>query len=223
MNHWVALTAELEDTRESIAKAIFKLFKEGKVTNEFAMDHCRKLDELFKDAKKYEVDLATDFKGYTQAKEQDNVAKKAEAAASSVLSKLYIRHQVAQYKRTFKDQFVELGQKAINSLDDGISLVDDAHTLRMCRYAIKLKKDADERWEEIQILHRENVRGNAFLGAVQQFFTNMALWGRNSGVPGLKTYLKIDENTTKRIRDEYRKKFQASAPKDYKEPTVSES
>lgn len=216
MNHWIALTAELEDTREAIAKNIFKLYKANKVHNDFAAEQCRKIDELYKDAKKYEAELADDFKGYTDAdpKKQGGVASKAQGAAANFLSKLYIKQSVAAYKRNFKDQFMELGQKAITSLDDGISLCDDAQVLKLCRYALKLQKDSNERWEEIQILHRENVKGSAFLGAVQQFFTNLAVWGRSNGMPFLQKYLKVDEGAARKFREEYRKKFSPSAPKD---------
>ena len=209
MNHWIALTAELEDTREAIAKNIFKLYKANKIHNDFASEQCRKIDDLYKDAKKYELELAEDFKGYTDTdpKKQGGVASKAQGVAATLLSRMYIKQSVAAYKRNFKEQFMELGQKTINSLEDGISLCDEPQVLKLCRYALKLQKDGNERWEEIQILHRDSVRGSAFLGAVQQFFTNLAVWGRANGMPFMQKYLKIDDNVTHKLRDEYRKKF----------------
>ena len=218
-NQWIALTAELEDTREAIAKAIFKHYRAGKVHNEYCIDQCRRLDELYKDAKKYEQELAEDFRGCidTGTSEKQTVAHKAQAKAANFLTKMYIKRNVTAYKRNFKEQFMELGQRAITSMDDGVVICDDANVVRLCRYAAKVRKDADQRWEEIQILHRENVRGNAFLGAIQQFIVNLTLWGRKSGLPVLTSIFKIDQGVTDRLRDEYRKKFKGSAPKDLKD------
>ena len=68
------------------------------------------------------------------------------------------------------------------------------------------------RWEEIEILNRNNNKGNAFVSAVTQFFTNLALWGRSNGLPFLQKYLKVDEGAATRFRDEYRRKFQGPTP-----------
>jgi hypothetical protein len=223
MNHWVALMAELEDTRVEIAQTIYKLHKEGKITNAFAKDQCIKLDDLYVEAAKYEKELAEDFKHYIHAGDRPDlgvaqkVTFKAKATAANVLTRMYIMYTVSAYKRSFRDRYMELGTRALTSMDDGIAICQDPKVVRMVRYALKVKKSADERWDEIQILHREKVHGNAFLVSLQQFVTSLALWGRNVGVPGMKAYLKVDEGLTKKLRGEYRKKFEASAPTEFHE------
>ena len=212
MNQWIALTAELEETKEAIAKIIFKYFKAGKIHNDYALEQCRKLDELYTDAKNYENELADDFRGYTDGggEKKGNVATKATAHAANFLSRIYIWHNVTAYKRHFRDQYMDLGTKAINSMEDGTALCDDQQCLKLCKYAIKLQKDANMRWEEIEILNRNSVKGNAFISAVSQFFTNLAIWGRSNGIPFLQKYVKVDEGAAKKFREEYRKKFQGT-------------
>lgn len=219
MNEWIALTGELEDTHEKIAKLLYSQYKANRVHDEFCLDLCRKLDALYEEAKRFEDDLVEDFKVYTDAKvvakgdakdkaeKAKTLAKTAANKASGFLSRMYIRHNVSSYKRHFRDSYLDLGQRLVQTLEDGHNITDDPQIRKFARYAAKLKKETNMRWEEIEILNRENVRGNGFLAALQTFITNLSIWGRSNGLPFAKQYLKVDDNLTKKIRDEYRKNF----------------
>jgi hypothetical protein len=220
MNQWIALTGELEDTHEKIAKLLYSQYKAGRVHDEFCLDLCRKLDALYEEAQRFESDLVEDFKVYTEAKvaapggegkakaEKAKVlAQSAANKASGLLSRLYIKHNVASYKRHFRDAYLDLGQRVVLALEEGHGITDDPQIRKFARYGGKLKKETNMRWEEIEILNRENVRGNGFLAALQTFVTNLSIWGRSNGLPFAKKYLKVDDNMTKKIREEYRKNF----------------
>lgn len=208
MSQWIALTGELEDVKEKVAKHVYKMFKGGKLHNERCIDMCRKLDGLYEEAQKFEDELKEDFKPYTEASSGGKTFGKAAATkAQSFLSQLYIKQSVASYKRHFRDAYLELGSKVITDINDGYNLTDDPTVRKLCVYAGKVSKECNERWEEIEILNRENVKGNAFLASVQNFVTNLGIWGRNNGIPLLKNAVKVDEGAAKKFRDEYRKKF----------------
>lgn len=211
MNQWIALVAELEDTKEQVAKGIYKQYKAGKLIDEVLLDGCRRIDDLHKDAKQYEQHLQDDFKSLVvgDEKKKAGAVDKAKVKAVNFFSSWYIKANVANFKRHFKDQWMELGQRTITLVEESRPVTDDGRILNLCRYAVKLKKDADHRWEEIQILQRENAHGFMFLSTLQNFVVQLAFFSHMRAAPFLKKYLKYDENLQKKVREEYRKAWAA--------------
>ena len=198
--------AELEEAKEKIAKAVYKHYKAGRVADEFCLDCCRRLDDLYTGAKDYEEYLKEDFKPYTESEgvKRGKLAKVATAKAASFISKLYIKHNVATYKRHFRDQYLELGNRVIGAAEDGRVVCPAPQVLEWCKYATKVKKEADMRWEEITILHREQVKGNAFLATLKQFFTNFSTFARANGGPLAKKMLKHNDKVVNQLRAHYK-------------------
>lgn len=219
LNHWIALMAELEETKEKIAKAVYKHYKAGRVADEFCLDCCRRIDDLYKDAKDYESYLAEDFKPYLEAGGDDQsgaskgaqLASKAKAKAASFISQLYIKHNVATYKRHFRDQYLELGSRVIQAAEDGRVVCSVPQVLEWVRYAVKVKKESDMRWEEVEILHREESKGNAFLSTFRQFITSFSSFARTHGGPMVKKLFGQNEQLVNQLRQQYRQKMQSNS------------
>ncbi len=212
LNHWIALVAELEEAREKIGKAVYKHYKAGRLTDDSCLDLCRRIDEVYKEAKEYEAYLQEDFKVFTEASSQSGkLAQKATAKAAGFISKLYIKHQVANYKRNFREQFLELGARVIGAASDGRIVCNVPAVLEWCRYAAKVQKEADMRWEEICILHREQVKGNAFLATLKQFVVNFSNFARTNGGPMMQKLMGHNQSMVNQIRAQYRKKMQGES------------
>ncbi len=216
LNHWIALMAELEEAKEKIAKAVYKHYKAGRIADEYVLDCCRRLDDLYKDAKEYEAFLQEDFKVFTSEGDPEKSGKishaaKAKAKAAGFLSKLYIRHNVNVYKRHFRDQYLEVGNRVIGAAEDGRVVCNVPQVMDWCRYAAKVKKEADMRWEEITILHREQVKGNAFLATLKQFFVNFTSFARTSGAPWMKKVFGQNEQVVANLRKQYRQRMQSGS------------
>lgn len=209
LNHWIALMAELEEAKEKIAKAVYKHYKAGRVADEFCLDCCRRLDDLYNGAKEYEEYLKEDFKPYTESEgvKSGKLAKVASAKAASFISKLYIKHNVATYKRHFRDQYLELGNRVMGAAEDGRVVCPAPQVLEWCKYATKVKKEADMRWEEITILHREQVKGNAFLATLKQFFANFSTFARANGGPLAKKMFKANDKVVNQLRAQYKERM----------------
>lgn len=213
LNHWIALMAELEETKEKIAKAVYKHYKAGRVADEFCLDCCRRIDDLYKDAKDYEAYLAEDFKPYLEAGDQTGakLASKAKAKAASFISQLYIKHNVATYKRHFRDQYLELGSRVIQAAEDGRVVCSVPQVVDWVRYAVKVKKESDMRWEEVEILHREESKGNAFLSTFKQFLSSFSGFARTHGGPMVKKLFGQNEQLVSQLRQQYRQKMQSNS------------
>lgn len=209
LNHWIALMAELEEAKEKIAKAVYKHYKAGRVADEYCLDCCRRLDDLYNGAKDYESYLKEDFKPYTESEgvKSGKLAKVATAKAASFISKLYIAHNVNTYKRHFRDQYLELGNRVMGAAEDGRVVCPAPQVMEWCKYAAKVKKEADMRWEEITILHREQVRGNAFLATLKQFFTNFSSFARMNGGPLVKKAFRGNDKVVAQLRAQYKEKM----------------
>jgi len=206
LNNWIALTAELEDTRETIAKAVYKHYKAGRIVDDYTCDMCRKIDGLFQQSKEYQEWLQEDFKAFLDVDEtKKDLGSKAKAKAMNFLTQAYINYTVSGYKRNFREAYVELGLRAITMIDNGQDLISDPKVVQLCRYALRLQKDCDNRWEEITILQRENKRGNIFVNLVQQFMVQFTAFSRTQSVPLLNRFMKPDEQLQKKIREQYRK------------------
>ena len=213
LNHWIALMAELEEAKAKIAKAVYKHYKAGRVSDEYCLDCCRRLDDLYKGAKDYEQYLKDDFKPYTESEgiKSGKLAKVATAKAASFISKLYIRHNVNTYKRHFQDQYLELGNRVIGSAEDGRVVCPAPQVVEWCKYATKVKKEADMRWEEITILHREQVKGNAFLSTLKGFFTHFSTFARTKGGPMVKKVFRNNDKVVSQLRAQYKEKIAGKA------------
>jgi len=209
LNHWIALMAELEEAKAKIAKAVYKHYKAGRVADEYTLDCCRRLDDLYKGAKDYEQYLRDDFKPYTESEgiKSGKLAKAATAKAASLFSKLYIYHSVNTYKRNFREQYLELGDRVINSAEDGRVVCPAPQVVEWCNYATRVKKEADMRWEEITILHREQVKGNAFLSTLKGFFTNFSTFARTKGGPLVKKVFRNNDKVVNQLRAQYKEKM----------------
>ena len=209
LNHWIALMAELEETCEKIAKAVYKHYKAGRIADDYCLECCRRMDELYNDAKEYENYLKEDFKTLTETKEgqASNVGAKAQAKAVSFLSGLYIKHNVAVYKRHFRDQYLELGARVIAAAEDGRVVCNVPQVVEWIRYATKVKKEADMRWEEITILHREQVKGNAFMATLKQFFASFSNFARTKGGPMVQKLFGQNEQLVNQLRTQYRQRM----------------
>lgn len=212
LNHWIALMAELEEAKEKIAKAVYKHYKAGRVADEYCLDCCRRLDDLYKDAKEYEHFLVEDFKPYTESNpEKTGMAEKAKAKAASFFSKLYIKHNVSVYKRNFREQYLDLGSRVMSAAEDGRMVCPAPQVLEWCRYAARVKKESDMRWEEITILHREQVKGNAFLATLKQFMSNFTSFARMNGGPFMKKVFRGNDKMVAQLRQQYKDKMAAKA------------
>lgn len=213
LNHWIALMAELEEAKEKIAKAVYKHYKAGRIADEYVLDCCRRMDDLYNDAKEYENYLQEDFKVFTEqdGSKSGKLSEKAKAKAAGFISKMYIRHNVSVYKRHFRDQYIELGNRVIGAAEDGRVVCNVPQVLEWCRYASKVKKEADMRWEEITILHREQVKGNAFLATVKQFFVNFSSFARMNGAPWLQKLFGKNDQVVANLRKQYRQRMQQQA------------
>lgn len=206
LNNWIALTAELEDTRETIAKAVYKHYKAGRIVDDYTCDMCRKIDGLFDQSKEYQEWLRDDFKAFLDVDEtKKDFGSKAKAKAMNFLTQAYINHQVSGYKKSFREAYVELGLRAITMIDNGQDLISDPKVVQLCRYAMRLQKDCDNRWEEITILQRENKRGNIFVNLIQNFMVQFTAFSRTQSIPLLNKFVKPDEQLQKKIREQYRK------------------
>jgi hypothetical protein len=214
LNHWIALMAELEQAKEKIAKAIYKHYKAGRLADDYCLDCCRRIDELYNDAQEYERYLQDEFRPYTEAKEAENkpkLATKAKAKAMGLVANLYIKYNVATYKRHFRDQYLDLGGRVISAAEDGRVVCSVPQVLEWVRYASKVKKEGDMRWEEICILHREQVRGNAFLATLKQFFVNFSAFARTQGGPWAKKFARGNDQVVAQLRNQYRQRMQQQA------------
>ena len=212
LNHWIALMAELEEAREKIGKAVYKHYKAGRLADDSCLDVCRRIDDLYKEAKEYESFLQEDFKVFTEDKAQSGkLAQKATAKAAGFISKLYIKHQVSSYKRNFRDQFLELGSRVVGQASDGRVVCNVPAVLEWCRYAAKVQKESDMRWEEICILHREQVKGNAFLATFKQFVVNFSNFARSNGGPLVQKLMGHNQNMVNQLRSQYRKKMEGES------------
>jgi len=209
LNHWIALMAELEEAKEKIAKAVYKHYKAGRVADDYCLDCCRRLDDLYKDAKEYESFLQEDFKAYTEAGDSagGKIAQKAKAKAASFFSKLYIQHNVSSFKRNFRETYLDLGSRVMGAAEDGRVVCPAPQVVEWCKYATKVKKEADMRWEEICILHREQVKGNAFLATLKQFFANFSSFARMNGAPWMKKAFKANDKMVAQLRQQYKDKM----------------
>lgn len=212
LNHWIALMAELEETKEKIAKAVYKHYKAGRVADDYALDCCRRIDDLYKDAKDYEEFLQEDFRPFTESsgEQQSNSSKlaaKAKAKAVGFISRLYIKHNVNVYKRHFRDQYLELGSRVMSAAEDGRVVCAAPQVMEWCKYALKVKKEADMRWEEVEILHREQAKGNPFLSTLRQFFASFSGFARTHGGPMMKKLFGQNEQLVNQLRQQYRKKM----------------
>ena len=207
LNNWIALTAELEDTRETIAKAIYKHYKAGRLVDDYTCDLCRRVDDLFEQSVKYKEFLQEDFKAYLDADptKEKTLASKTKAKAMNFLTQQYINWTVNGYKRNFHEAYNELGMRAISMVDNGQELIHDPKVLQPCRYAIRLQKDTDQRWEEITILQRENQKGNMFVNLFQQFMVQFTAFSRTQSIPIINRFVKGDDALQKKIREQYRK------------------
>lgn len=212
LNHWIALMAELEEAKEKIAKAVYKHYKAGRVADEYCLDCCRRIDDLYKDAQEYEEYLKEEFRPYTDS--QDAKSKKlavaAKAKALDLISKLYVRYSVNNYKRNFREQYLELGTRVINATEEGRVVCNVPQVLDWIRYASKVRKEGDMRWEEITILHREQVHGNAFLATLKQFFANFSAFARTNGGPLVKKMARGNDKVVAQLREQYRQKMAAA-------------
>ena len=94
----------------------------------------------------------------------------------------------------------------IGAAEDGRVVCPAPQVLEWCKYATKVKKEADMRWEEITILHREQVKGNAFLATLKQFFTNFSTFARANGGPLAKKMLKHNDKVVNQLRAQYKEK-----------------
>lgn len=213
LNHWIALMAELEEAKEKIAKAVYKHYKAGRVADEYCLDSCRRLDDLYKGAKEYESFLQEDFKPYTESEgaKSGKLGQVAKAKAASFFSKLYIRHNVSNFKRNFRDTYLDLGGRVMDALEDGRTVCPAPQVVEWCKYAAKVKREGDMRWEEITILHREQVKGNAFLATLKQFFTNFSSFARMNGAPWMKKMFKGNDKMVAQLRQQYKDKMAAKA------------
>jgi hypothetical protein len=213
LNHWIALMAELEEAKEKIAKAVYKHYKAGRVADEYCLDCCRRLDDLYQSAKEYENYLQEDFKPYTEtssdAQGGGKLAQQAKAKAVSLFSKLYISHNVNNFKRNFRETYLDLGGRVMGALEDGRVVCPAPQVVEWCKYAAKVKKESDMRWEEITILHREQVKGNAFLATLKQFFTNFSSFARMNGAPWMKKMFKGNDKVVQQLRQQYKEKMAA--------------
>lgn len=209
LNHWIALMAELEEAKEKIAKAVYKHYKAGRVTDDYCLDCCRRLDDLYKDAKEYESFLQEDFKPFTESTETQSgkLAQVAKAKAASFFSKLYIQHNVSGFKRNFRETYLDLGGRVMGAAEDGRMVCPAPQVVEWCKYATKVKKEADMRWEEICILHREQVKGNAFLATLKQFFANFSSFARMNGAPWMKKAFKANDKMVAQLRQQYKDKM----------------
>lgn len=209
LNHWIALMAELEEAKEKIAKAVYKHYKAGRVTDDYTLECCRRLDDLYKGAKDYEEYLKEDFKAYTESEgaKSGKLAQVAGAKAASFISKLYIKYNVNTYKRNFREQFLDLGQRVISAAEEGRSICPAPQVMQWCVYATRIKKEADMRWEEITILHREQVKGNAFLATIKQFMINFSSFFRTNGGPLAKKVFRANEQAVTKLRSQYKEKI----------------
>ena len=213
LNHWIALMAELEEAKEKIAKAVYKHYKAGRVADEYCLDCCRRLDDLYKGAKEYESFLQEDFKPYTESEgiKSGKLGQVAKAKAASFFSKLYISHNVSNFKRNFRDTYLDLGGRVMDALEDGRNVCPAPQVVEWCKYAAKVKREGDMRWEEITILHREQVKGNAFLATLKQFFTNFSSFARMNGAPWMKKMFKGNDKMVAQLRQQYKDKMAAKA------------
>lgn len=219
LNHWIALMAELEETREKIAKAVYKHYQAGRIADEYCLECCRRVDALYQDAQEYESHMQDEFRPFTEAKAEKEagggvkLATAASKKAAGFIAKLYIRHNVAAFKRHFRDQYLDLGARVVSAAEEGRVVCNVAQVLELCRYASKLKKEADMRWEEIEILHREKKSGSAFLTTVRQFFTSFTSFARTNGPPFLRKLMGQNEELVKQLRSQYRQKIMAADKK----------
>jgi hypothetical protein len=214
LNHWVALTAELEESREAIARAVYKMFKAGKIHDDNAMECCRRIDGLYDDAKEFEHFLQEDFKTYLGDNTKPGIkvtgAEKAKKKAMSLFARWHIHRNVNSYKRNFRENFLDLGSRTVQAYEDGTPLTGDPTITNMVKYALRCQKEADRRWEEVQILSKEDGRGgNPFLTAVQGLVMSLTAYASTNSVPWLKKALKQDAGVQQKIREQYRKGFQA--------------
>ena len=212
LNHWIALMAELEEAKEKIAKAVYKHYKAGRVADEYCLDSCRRLDDLYKGAVEYQAYLEEDFKAYTendggQGSKGGKLAAKASAKAASLFSKLYIKHNVNNFKRNFRETYLDLGARVMDAAEDGRTVCPAPQVLEWCRYAAKVKREGDMRWEEITILHREQVKGNAFLATLKQFFANFSSFARMNGAPWMKKAMGANDKVVAQLRQQYKDKM----------------
>ncbi len=207
LNNWIALTAELEDTRETVAKAVYKHYKAGRIVDDYTCDIARKIDGLFQQSKEYQEWLQDDFKAYLDVPDdaKKDLASKTKAKALNFLTKQYINYTVSGYRKNFREAYVELGMRAITMIDNGQELISDPKVVQLCRYAIRLQKDCDNRWEEITILQRENKRGNIFVNLIQSFMVQFTAFSRTQSIPILNKFIKNDDQLQKKIREQYRK------------------
>lgn len=206
LNNWIALTAEFEETRETIAKAIYAHYKAGRIVDDFTCDLCRKLDGLLQASQEYQEYLQEDFKAYLDpdAKKTD-LASRTKAKAMNFLTQQYINYTVSGYKRSFQECYVELGTRTLNLIENGQHLVNDPKVLQLCNYALRLQKDCQHRWEEVTIQQRENRKGNMFVNLMQDFIVQFTAFSRSQSIPILKKFLKNDDSVQKKIREQYRK------------------
>ena len=212
LNHWVALSAELEETREAIARAVYRQYKAGKIHDDAALDTCRRIDGLFQDAKEFEGFLKEDFKSYLEGKPGTKAtgAEKARNKALSVFANWHIRRNVNSYKRNFRESFLELGARVCASVEDGRPVTSDPQIMNMVRYAERCRKECDMRWEEVQILSGSGGKaGNPFLTSFQTLIVSLTAYASTSSIPWLKKLLRHDQGLHDKLRAQYKKSLQS--------------
>lgn len=209
-NEWIALTEELEETRTAIGREVFRQFVQGDVGDPVVLDKCRKIKALYDAALKQKKELQDGLVG----DDADPAAAGAVAKGKRAVFDLVAGQSDSGFKGRALHVAGAVGQHCVDVYEECPVLLGSKH-LKICRYADRLREDADKKWHEIQNFHRERtgIRPMLHLLFVQCWVQMLMRSGRSRIRPWIYKILKYDPKVERgKLRKKYQGKTEVTDP-----------